>query len=51
VWGKVDVSEEQEAARRFGVLSLPTLLVFRDGDVVERMTGGVQREKLLAALK
>jgi len=50
VWGKVDVIKEQEAARRYGVLSLPTLLVFRDGDVVERMTGGVPREKLLAAL-
>ena len=50
-WGKVDVSQHQGVAQRFGVLSLPTLLVFRDGQLKERMTGKISREKLLEAIK
>ena len=50
-WGKVDVSLHQEVARRFGVLSLPTLLVFREGQLKERMSGKISREKLLEAIK
>jgi thioredoxin len=45
VAAKVDVDAEQELARRFGVQSMPTLLVFVDGQPVDRFVGarGVAR--------
>lgn len=44
---KVNVDENQPLAGRFGVSSIPTLYVFKDGAEVERFTG-VQDEKTLA---
>jgi thioredoxin 1 len=38
--GSVDVDERLELARRYGVQSMPTLLVFVDGEVVDRFVGG-----------
>jgi thioredoxin 1 len=38
--GSVDVDEQLELARRFGVHSMPTLLVFVDGGIVDRFVGG-----------
>lgn len=51
IWGKVDISVHQELAKRYGVLSLPTLLIFRNGEVAERMVGRISREKLLNRLR
>jgi len=51
LWGKVDVSIEQGLAQRFGILSLPTLLVFRKGRIEERMVGRISKEKLRSAIK
>ena len=39
VTGKVDVDVELELTRRYGVQSMPTLLVFVDGEVVDRFVG------------
>jgi len=38
--GTVDVDDQLDLARRFGVQSMPTLLVFVDGDLVHRLVGG-----------
>jgi thioredoxin 1 len=51
IWGKVDISVQQELAQRYGVLSLPTLLVFRNGSVAERMVGRISKEKLLDRIR
>ena len=51
IWGKVDVSIEQELAQRFGILSLPTLLVFSRGQIEKRMVGRISKEKLRSAIK
>ncbi|MGA1841913.1 MAG: thioredoxin family protein [bacterium] len=51
VWGKVDISVHQKLAQRYGVLSLPTLLVFRNGKVAERMAGRISKEKLLSRIR
>lgn len=52
LWGKVDVSTEPAIAQRFGVLSLPTLLLIQSGEVAERITGGkVSKERLLSCIK
>jgi len=48
--GKLDVDQHPEVAERYGVRSIPTFLVFRDGQVVERRVGAVPREELEALL-
>jgi len=47
---KVNVMENMSVAGRYGVDMLPTLMIFNDGNVVERMIGVVAKEKLQAAL-
>lgn len=37
--GKVNVDEEQALAQRFGIESIPTLLLFKNGQVVDKMVG------------
>ena len=44
--GKLDVDQNQEVAGKYQVMSIPTFLMFKDGQVVDKMVGGVQKEKL-----
>jgi thioredoxin 1 len=37
--GKVDIDQCQEVASRFGIMSVPTVILFRDGKAVETMVG------------
>ena len=37
--GKVDVDANQEFAAKYGVRNIPTVLVFKDGEVVEKQVG------------
>ncbi len=46
VVGKLNVDESQDIAGRFGISSIPTLLVFRKGALVEQSVGLVSFEKL-----
>lgn len=39
VVGKVDVDANQEYAAKFGVRNIPTVLVFKDGEIVTRQVG------------
>lgn len=39
VVGKVDVDQCEAIARRFGIMSIPTLFLFKDGEVVEKLVG------------
>ncbi|QUL53494.1 thioredoxin [Paenibacillus tritici] len=43
---KVNVDEENELASQFGVRSIPTLLLFKDGKLVETMVGVNQKQAL-----
>ena len=47
---KVDVDEERELALEYNVSSIPTLLVFRDGKIVNQSIGVVPKERILAML-
>lgn len=47
---KVDVDEHQELAGRFGIRSIPTLMVFKNGEPVETLTGVQSRATLDATL-
>ena len=48
---KLDVDDNQETAVRYGVLSMPTLMVFRDGEPVLRLVGARRRSRLGAELQ
>lgn len=50
VVAKVDVDQNPEVANRFGIKALPTLLVFKNGDVVNTIQGLAPKAKLAAAL-
>ena len=47
---KVDVDANPELAAQFGIQSIPTLLIFRDGALVRQFTGVTPPEELLAAI-
>lgn len=44
--GKVNVDEEEELARRFGIEVIPTLLAFRDGVLLTKKTGLTMADEL-----
>ena len=44
---KVDVDENQDAAMRYGVNAMPTLVFFKDGQEVERQVGLLSKEELI----
>jgi thioredoxin 1 len=44
--GKLDVDQSPETAARYGITSIPTLLVFREGQVVAQRVGALPREEL-----
>jgi thioredoxin 1 len=48
---KLDVDENQETAAKFGVMSIPTLLVLKDGEVVDKVVGFQPKEALASVLE
>ena len=48
--GKVNVDEEPDLAERYNVMSIPTLLVFKNGEVVQKAVGLQSKENLLDML-
>lgn len=49
--GKVNADEETELVNRFHVMSIPTLLVFKNGEVVNKSVGLIPKEEVLALVK
>jgi thioredoxin 1 len=49
--GKVDVDAQQQLATDFGVRSIPTLLIFKDGKIAEQIVGSVLKSKLVEKLQ
>ena len=49
--GKVNVDEEMELAMRFGVTSIPLLVVMQDGKVVNKAVGAMPKAKIEALFK
>jgi thioredoxin 1 len=44
---KVDVDQNPQIATQFGIMSIPTLILFKDGEAVERLIGYMPKERLL----
>jgi len=50
-WGKLNVDEAQSVAGEFGVMSIPTLIIFKDGKKIDQMVGAQDKETLLSQIK
>lgn len=48
---KVNVDEEPELASKFGVMSIPTLILFKDGQPVDKLVGLQQKSSLLTKIQ
>jgi thioredoxin 1 len=46
--GKMDVDAHQDVPIRFGIRSIPTLMMFKNGQVVEQIIGGIPKQQLLS---
>lgn len=44
---KCNVDENEEIALKYGVMSIPTLIIFRDGAEIGRLVGALPKEKLV----
>jgi|SRR6056300_989683 len=47
---KVDIDESEEIASQLGITSIPTLVIYKNGEVVDRMTGFQSKDALSAKL-
>ena len=50
VIGKLNVDENPQVTARFGVRSIPTLLVFKNGEIVDKQVGAVPKSVLASKL-
>lgn len=50
VIGKLDVDANPEVSAKFGIRSIPTLLVFKNGEVVDKQVGAVSKNVLAQKL-
>ena len=48
--GKVNIDEEFELARAYGISSIPTLMVLKEGRVIRQSTGAMPKNKILDML-
>ncbi|WAA10211.1 thioredoxin [Fervidibacillus albus] len=48
---KLDVDHNQETAAKYGVMSIPTLILFKDGEIVDKVVGYRPKEALVEVIK
>jgi thioredoxin 1 len=48
---KLDIDQHQQVPQKYGIRSIPTLLVFKGGRVVDTIVGAVPKSKLVEAVK
>jgi thioredoxin 1 len=50
VVGKVNIDEQEALAQKFGVMSIPTLILFKGGEAVQKSIGVVGKDKIVNML-
>lgn len=51
VFGKINVDEQRELAMKFNIMSIPTLLFFKDGQVADTLVGAAPKEQIEEKIK
>ncbi len=46
VFGKLNVDENQQTSMKYNIMSIPTLLVFKNGEMVDRIVGALPKDAL-----
>ncbi len=49
--GRLNTDEEPEIAVRYGIMSIPTLMIFKNGEVVDQIIGAVPKEYIVEKLE
>ena len=49
--GKLNVDENRGVAAKYGIMSIPTLLFFKNGEIVDQIIGAVPKSVILSKLK
>ncbi len=49
--GKMNVDDNMETGQKYGIMSIPTIMIFHRGEVVQQLVGLQTKEKLQAALE
>lgn len=44
---KIDVDQEEDLARRFGVMSIPTIIVFKNGEIKAQNVGFMSKDEVI----
>ncbi len=47
---KVDIDESMDLARKFGIMSVPTMILFKNGEEIDRATGLRQKSQILSMI-
>jgi len=47
---KLNVDDNQDTARQYGVMSIPTMVIFKDGEEVDRLVGVMPKEQIAERL-
>ena len=47
---KVDIDKSEDLSRKFGIMVVPTMIIFKDGKEQEKFSGYMQKEDILAKL-
>ena len=48
--GRLNVDENRDTAIKYGISSIPTLLLFKDGQVVKKLIGAMSKDKILSEI-
>lgn len=49
--GKINVDENQKVAQKYNIMSIPTFLVFKNGEVTDTLVGAVSKDALVEKIK